>query len=125
MEIQKMTFEDYEQIKDNLQKEYDEFWTSGILKSELENNNNEYFIVKNANDILGFAGIWFSPIDCQITNIVVKKGYRGRGIGSLLLKKLIEIAKKSEFDVLGLEVNENNISAIRLYEKYGFKVVRN
>lgn len=125
MEIFEMSIKDYEQIKDILQIEYDEFWTSGILKNELENKDSKYFVAKNDNNILGFAGIWFSPVDCQITNIVVKKDSRNQGIGSLLLEKLIEIAKETEFDVLGLEVNEKNVPAIKLYEKYGFEIVRN
>ena len=125
MEIFEMSIKDYEQIKDILQIEYDEFWTSGILKNELENKDSKYFVAKNDNNILGFAGIWFSPVDCQITNIVVKKDSRNQGIGSLLLEKLIEIAKETEFDVLGLEVNEKNVPAVKLYEKYGFEIVRN
>lgn len=125
MEVLKMTFEDYNQIKDMLQIDYDEFWTAGILKNELENKASKYFVVKENNNILGFAGIWVSPVDCQITNIVVKKDSRNQGIGSILLEKLIEVAKETEFDVLGLEVSEKNIPAIKLYEKYGFKIVRN
>lgn len=125
MEIFEMSIKDYEQIKDILQIEYDEFWTSGILKNELENKDSKYFVAKNDNNIFGFAGIWFSPVDCQITNIVVKKDSRNQGIGSLLLEKLIEIAKETEFDVLGLEVNEKNVPAVKLYEKYGFEIVRN
>ena len=36
IEIKKMTLEDFDEIKDVLQTEFDEFWTSSILKSELE-----------------------------------------------------------------------------------------
>ena len=123
MEISEMTLADYEIIKDKLQEEYDDFWTESILKKELEDVNSEYIVIKSNEDILGFAGIWKSPVDCQITNIVVKKTCRKQGIGSLLLEKLIEIAKTTSFEMVGLEVNENNISAIKLYEKYGFQKV--
>ena len=123
MEISIMTLNDYEQIKSNLHEEYDDFWTEGILKKEIENENSRLIIAKDDKNILGFAGIWITPVDCQITNIVVKKTNRKQGIGSKLLEKLIEIAKETKFDILGLEVNENNLSAISLYEKYGFKIV--
>lgn len=125
MEISLMTLDDYEQIKDKLQDEYDEFWTKSILKGELENENSKYIVIKENDNILGFAGIWISPVDCQITNIVVKKTNRNQGIGSVLLERLIEMAKETDFDVLALEVNENNSSAIGLYKRYGFKTVRN
>ena len=122
MEISSMKLEDYEQIKDRLE-EYDDFWTERILRKELESETSTYIVIKEKSEILGFAGIWFSPVDCQITNIVVKKSHRKQGIGSKLLEKLIEIAKETEFDILGLEVNENNVAAIKLYEKYGFEAV--
>ncbi len=123
MEISIMTLKDYEVIKDKIQEEFDDFWTDSILKKELEDVNSKYIVIKNENEIIGFAGIWMSPVDCQITNIVVKKIYRKQGIGSLLLGRLIEIARETDFEILGLEVNEKNISAIKLYEKYGFKKV--
>ncbi len=123
MEISKMTLADYEVIKDKIQEEFDDFWTDSILKKELEDTNSKYIVIRKEDEIVGFAGIWISPVDCQITNIVVRKTYRKQGIGCLLLERLIEIAKKTEFDILGLEVNEKNIPAIKLYEKYGFEKV--
>jgi ribosomal-protein-alanine N-acetyltransferase len=118
-----MTLEDYEKIKDNLQEDFDDFWTPSILKSELESENSKYIVAKENDEIVGFAGIWISPIDVEITNIVTKKDERKKGIGSLLLEKLIEMAKQTEKDNISLEVNENNIAAGCLYEKYGFEVV--
>lgn len=123
MEISIMTLKDYEVIKDKIQEEFDDFWTDSILKKELEDTNSKYIVIRKENEIVGFAGIWISPVDCQITNIVVRKTYRKQGIGCLLLERLIEIAKETEFDILGLEVNEKNIPAIKLYEKYGFEKV--
>lgn len=38
-EITKMDLSDYEKIKDNLQKDFDDFWTKESLKQELENKN--------------------------------------------------------------------------------------
>jgi len=42
--------------------------------------------------------------------------------GSLLLENLINKAKNSSI-LITLEVNEKNLPAIHLYEKYGFKKV--
>ncbi len=120
IKIEKMTIEHFEKIKEILQTEFDEFWTPSILKSEIENENSKY-IVAIEEEIVGFAGIWISPDDAQITNIVTKKISRKNGIGSLLLDKLIEMAKEMKRDNISLEVNENNIAAINLYKKYGFK----
>lgn len=118
-----MTLEDYEKIKDILIEEFDDFWRPSILESELKSENSKYIVAKENGNIVGFAGIWFSPIDAEITNIVTKKTERKRGIGTLLLGKLIEMAKEAEKDNISLEVNENNISAGMLYESAGFEVV--
>ena len=78
-----------------------------------------YIVAKENGEIVGFAGIWYSVDDAHITNIVVRKSYRNKGIGSLLLEKLIELAKTKTS--LTLEVNTKNEIAQKLYLKYGFK----
>lgn len=122
IEISQMTLEDLEEIKDILQTEFDEFWKPSILKSELENTNSKYIVAKENNIIVGFAGIILLPDDAEITNIVTKKNERKKGIGNLLLAKIIEMAKY-ERNNISLEVNEKNVPAIKLYEKYGFEKV--
>lgn len=123
LEIYNMTEYDLSLLKDTLIDEFDDFWTYDILKDELNNPNSEYFIAKLDNNILGFAGIWKSVDDVHITDIVVKKSNRRSGIGSCLLQKLIKTANSENFKSITLEVNENNLPAINLYLKYGFKKV--
>lgn len=53
-------------------------------------------------------------------NLVVHKGFQGRGIGSLLLKKIVEAAKKSQMEKIELNVRTTNTRAITLYQKMGF-----
>ena len=118
-----MTLKDYEDIKDILIDEFDDFWRPSILESELKSENSKYIVAKENGEIVGFAGLWFSPIDAEITNIVTKKTERKRGIGTLLLVKLIEMAKEEKKDNISLEVNENNVAAGILYESAGFEVV--
>jgi len=122
MEILEMTLRDYEEIKDILIEEFDDFWRPSILESELKSENSKYVVAKEGGNIVGFAGLWFSPIDAEITNIVTKKTERKRGIGTLLLGKLIEMAKEAGKDNISLEVNENNIAAGILYESAGFEI---
>ncbi len=118
-----MNLSDYEEIKDILIDEFDDFWRPSILESELKSENSKYIVAKENGEIVGFAGLWFSPIDAEITNIVTKKTERKRGIGTLLLGKLIEMAKEEKKDNISLEVNENNVAAGILYESAGFEVV--
>ncbi len=123
IKVEKMTLLDFDNIKDVLQNEFDEFWTSSILKSELENDLSRYIVAKIDENIVGFAGVIILPDDAEITNIVTRKDMRKKGIGKLLLAKLIEISKEEKKGELSLEVNELNEPAINLYRSYGFEEV--
>ena len=56
----------------------------------------------------------------ELVNIFVKNEYRNRKIGSFMLKYLIDFANNNNIYNITLEVDEKNIYAIKLYEKYGF-----
>ena len=122
-DIAKMTLDDLNSIKDNLISDFDDFWNYSVFKSELESDSSHYLVVKDNSKIIGFAGIKVTVPDCDIMNIVVKKDFRNQGIGSLLLKELISLAKSLNVKNLFLEVNENNAPAILLYNKFGFKKI--
>lgn len=120
--IDKMSLEDLISIKDILTTEFDDFWNYEILKSELESNNSYFFVAKNiSGEIVGFAGIKVILDEADIMNIVVKKDFRNNGIASLLLDYLISYSKSINLKTITLEVNEINIPAIKLYEKFDFE----
>ncbi len=123
IEISKMTLDDAQEIKDELEINFDNFWTYGILKSEIDNINSRYIVAKQSNEIVGFAGILIIDSTCEIMNIITKINKRGLGIATKMLKNLIAIAKKENCLAINLEVNENNIPAIKLYEKFNFHKV--
>lgn len=114
-----MNLDDFQEIEPIYNLEFDDFWKPQNLKSELQNVSSKYIVAKENGEIVGFAGIWYSVDDAHITNIVVRKDNRNKGIGSLLLEKLIELAKVKAS--LTLEVNTKNEIAQKLYLKYGFK----
>lgn len=59
----------------------------------------------------------------EIVQIYVSPNYAGQGIGSSLLQKVIEAAFEIEgVEQIELGVVSNNLQAIRLYEKFGFKI---
>ena len=121
--ISEMNLQDLENIKDCLLTDFDTFWSYNILKQELENGKSKYFVAKQENEIVGFAGILLIIDQVNIMNIVVKKDKRNFGIGSLLLEEIIRYSKIHNATSITLEVNEKNIPAIKLYKKYGFKQV--
>ena len=119
--INKMTIEDLESIKNILASDFDNFWSFDVLEDELECDNSYVIVAKNTdNTIVGFAGLKTILDEADIMNIVVKKDFRHNGIGSILLENLINYSKNMNMKTITLEVNENNLSAIRLYDKFSF-----
>ena len=121
LKIEKMTLDNLISIKDILISDFDDFWTYEILNQELECENSYVIVAKGDNgEIVGFACLKVILDEADIMNIVVKKSFRNNGIGSILLEYLISYAKDKNLNTITLEVNEHNLSAIKLYDKFNF-----
>lgn len=121
LKIEKMTLEDLNSIQNILFAEFDNFWTYSTFIQELKCDNSYFIVAKNENnEIVGFAGLKVIVDEADIMNIVVRKNFRHNGFGSILLENLINYAKSLNLKTVTLEVNEHNLSAIRLYDKFNF-----
>ena len=123
VQISKMSIKDLDTIKNILEDEFDDFWNYNILSSELKNSNSQYFVLKLDDEILGFAGMLLVLDEAEITNIVIKKSYRGKHLSSILMKYLITYCKENNIKKIHLEVSSKNKIAINLYTKFGFTQV--
>ena len=86
--------------------------------------NGIVFKVQYKNKIVGFAAFYandFVNMTAFISMIILKKSFQGKGIGSILLEKIIDRSVYQNMNQLRLEVNNNNFSAIGFYKKHGFK----
>jgi ribosomal protein S18 acetylase RimI-like enzyme len=84
--------------------------------------NGRLFLVKNAKQVVvGTSGlIRLDDKSLLLKRFYVDTPYRGHGIAQELLAKTIEEAKKMAYKSLLLDVNCENIQAIRFYEKNRF-----
>ncbi len=123
IEISTMILNDLEQIKKNLQTDFDDFWNFEIFKEELANNNSMYLVLRYENEIVSFGGIKIILDEADIMNIVTKKNKRNQGFAKFLLNELITIAEEQNCKTITLEVDENNLPAIKLYKDFEFKEV--
>lgn len=103
--------------------EYDEFWNEKILRDEFYNENSEYFVILEDNVLCGFAGLWFNLDEAHIMNIAVRKDFRNNGVGTELLKFLVDVAESKNKICITLEVRDDNIPAIELYKKLNFSIL--
>ena len=123
IDIMPMTLDDFYAIENIFSSDFDAFWNANILKEELQSNSSKFLVAKFKNEVIGFAGFKILVDEADIMNIAVKQSYRCNGVGSLLLKSLIDLFNSFHLHSLNLEVNEKNIVAIKLYKKFGFKEV--
>ena len=78
IEISVMNISDLKKIQNNLETEFDDFWNYNVFKSEIQNPNSIYFVAKFNDEIIGFAGVLMIIDTAEITNIVIKKSFRGK-----------------------------------------------
>ena len=57
-----------------------------------------------------------------ITSVSVLHGWQGRGIASRLIEQCIGHVKELGFEHIELEVDSENVGAVKLYEKMGFMI---
>lgn len=123
LKINTMTVSDLDEIKNNLFKDFNDFWNYEIFKSELVNTNSSYLNIRLDNEIVCYGGLKFILDEAELMNIVTKQNKRNLGLAKLLLKELINLAKQKKCLKINLEVNTNNLPAIHLYEIFNFKKV--
>lgn len=78
------------------------------------------------SQIIGFCSFYDNEPQSQnafLTLLYVVSEYRKNGIANELIVKMISILKEKNFSTISLEVNVDNLSAIKLYEKFGFNPV--
>ena len=59
----------------------------------------------------------------RVWEFLVKEGFRGKGVGTLLMNKAVEVARKKGARMVVLETQSWNVSAIDFYVKYGFELI--
>jgi ribosomal-protein-alanine N-acetyltransferase len=79
-------------------------------------------VIENTQkSIIGFACSMLILNELHILEVAVDPQYQNRGLGEALIKHLLCEATNAGADVALLEVRVSNHSAIRVYEKCGFK----
>ena len=93
---------------------------------ELKNGIAHYIVAfedsAEGQQVIGLAGLWLLTVEAHIVSIAVRKPYRQRGIGELLLIGLIKRALAKGASAITLEVRASDDIAKNLYLKYGFNI---
>ncbi len=95
-------------------------WREDTFHSLLERPGVELWVAELEGEVAAYAVLWCILEEGELANIAVRDDLRGRGIGSVLLGRILVVAETSGVRSLYLEVRESNRSARRLYAARGF-----
>ncbi|AIJ05482.1 GCN5-related N-acetyltransferase [Methanocaldococcus bathoardescens] len=103
-------------------------WVRWYFKWLMKRDEDGFFVCEINGKPIGFIACdcnWISNIEkrevAEIHEIFVDPDFRGRGIGTALINKAIEYAKKNGRNIVELWVGVENKNAIEFYKKLGFE----
>lgn len=124
MIVREMNVDDLDVVLKIEEDSYKSPWSKAMFLNELTDNKYAFLFVLEANGmIVGYYGFWAVDENAMITKVTIIKPLRGKGLGKILMEDLITRLNLLECDSVTLEVRVSNISAIKLYEKYGFEII--
>ena len=98
-------------------------WSEGSVRSELANPLSLWLVALEENRVVAYVGSQSVLGESDMMNLAVMPEYRGQGIATELVCRLIsQLSTKGNY-CLTLEVRISNMPAITLYEKLGFTQV--
>lgn len=117
-------FDDYRQFYD---QKGDLEGARTFLEERLSLNESVVFMALHGDTPVGFTQLFpsFSSVSMQrlwiLNDLYVRPAWRGRRVGERLLEAASELARASGAKGVQLETAIDNVSAQRLYERYGYK----
>ena len=85
--------------------------------------SNQIWVAVDQSSIVGLIGLDCSGNEAEVEPIVVRRGYRNRGVGKQLLKIVIDEAERRHIRLLSVKPVARNISTIKFLHRQGFKNV--
>ncbi|EEX37784.1 GNAT family acetyltransferase [Vibrio metschnikovii] len=96
------------------------------MKRFLHSSHSVIFVADSGTELAGYALLLFHQGTqlSRLYSIAVKPDFRGRRIAQTLVEQCERAALDQGFTTLRLEVREDNIAAIKLYEKMGYRTLK-
>lgn len=85
-----------------------------------DTSDSDGFISVTNGELTGYALYNIYESQCEI--LVLQSLYENRGIGSALINAIIDVAKSKKCIRVWLITTNDNIHAIRYYQKFGFEL---
>lgn len=96
-------------------------WSRHSFRNLLGRSDADLWAAVTVSSLVGYAVVWYAGEDAELGNLAVAPEWRRRGLGRMLLDRVIESVLDRGSLRLFLEVRRSNTAAQALYEEYGFK----
>lgn len=123
MMIRRMTAADISSVAELEARIFSVPWSVQGFADTLYREDVLFFVAYEEEKLLGYAGVYCTADEGEITNIAVSPPARRHGVGRALMEKLANALAGQRIERIVLEVRVSNEAAIRLYEQMGFAVV--
>ena len=123
IKINRVTVENLDRLHEIDINNFEDAWTKEMLKSELENDNAEYYGLFNDGEIIGFCGGWYVADEYQVNKIVIDKEHQNKKLGQIFFTYVMQLYKVKNAKKALVEVRVSNMPAITVYEKAGFTTI--
>ena len=102
-------------------------WIEETFVDMEKNKKLEIYVFEDDNIVKGYFSIAYNQNEreeCELLQFLIDVPFQNNGYGKLLIDYCLKLAKSKELKVIWIEeVFEQNIAAIKLYEKVGFKII--
>ena len=124
-EILQMQITDVPRVHDIESLVFPDPWSIDSFLAEVERKSTVGYsiVMRDADEIVGYAVAWFIVDEIHIGNIAVAPAAQRQGIGRRLLEFCLHDAASRGIEYATLEVRVSNDRAIKLYETFGFRPV--
>ena len=95
-------------------------WSKEHFQSELQKKTALYIVVYDVTNLIAVVGIHLNGENGHITYLAVSPVWQKQGLGTYLLRLIINLAQKWHCVRLSLEVRKDNKIAQELYCRFGF-----
>lgn len=95
-----------------------------LFRHLCEDNRDLLLVARLGNRTIGYVMGELHPRGAEVVSLAVAPGYRNRGIGRRLMRRLLNRMERGGIVRVFLMVREGNTAAIALYRSLGFRRVR-
>lgn len=123
MELRTMRINDVDSIYEIECKLFPNPWPRSFFENDLHRHNTIALVLEDGGRIIGYALATCAAVELHVTNVAVRIEHQRRGLASMMMHEMEDIAAKRGCAYAYLEVRETNEQALRLYEKLGYRVL--